>query len=184
MKRLKPDCLLFQTSAGEQIPCSAEWVTLELIGENAGLVDPEVIQHAAAAVLHYFKYELHRDFVSVAEFASALERALRALGLSIFADAEPSALRVEESNLPELMQKAGGNCELFFFPHLRQELQRRLDESPQIVRFNGLRPCVKQLAGADRWSRRCEVMSDQIVDYLRTCCQSDPRSQACTLVVL
>jgi hypothetical protein len=66
---------------------------------------------------------------------------------------------------------------------LRQELKRQLGESPQIVRFNGLRPCVKQLAGANRWSPRCENLSDQIVDFMRTCLQSDTRSQACTLVV-
>lgn len=184
MKQLKTDCLIFQTNCGEQIPCSSEWVTLELIGEHAALVDPEVIRHAAAAVLHYFKCELQRQYVSVAEFAAALDRALRGLGLSIFADAELPPLRVQESNLPELMKSAGENGELFFFPHLRQQLQRHLQESPQIVRFNGLRPCVKQLAGADRWSRRCEQLSDQIVDYLRTCCQSDTRSQRCTLVVL
>ena len=106
------------------------------------------------------------------------------MGLSIFADAEPAFLRVLESHLPDLMKSAGENCELFFFSHLRQELQRQLEQSPQIVRFNGLRPCVKQLAGASRWSRRCELLSDQIVDYLRTCCQADTRSQACTLVVL
>ena len=141
------------------------------------------IRHAAAAVLHYFKEELHRQFVSVAEFAAALERALRAVGLSIFAEAGPASLRVLDSHLPELMKSAGGNCELFFFPQLRQELQRHLEQSPQIVRFNGLRPCVKQLAGANHWSPRCENLSDQIVDYLRTCWQSDTRSQACTLVV-
>jgi hypothetical protein len=183
MMRLKKDCLIFQTNCGQQIPCSAEWVTLELIGDAASLVDPDLVQHAAAAVLHYFKEELHRQFVSVAEFAAALERALRAVGLSIFAEAEPGPLRVLDSHLPELMKSAGQNGELFFFPQLRQELRRQLEESPQILRFNGLRPCAKQLAGANRWSPRCENMSDQIVDYMRTCWQSDTRSRSCTLVV-
>lgn len=183
MTQLKKDCLIFQTNCGQQVPCSAEWVTLELIGDTASLVDPELIRHAAAAVLHYFKHELHRQFVSVAEFAAALERALRAVGLSIFAEAEPASLRVLDSHLPELMKSPGENGELFFFPQLRQELQRRLEESPQIVCFNGLRPCVKQLAGANRWSPRCENLSDEIVDYMRTCWQSDTRSRACTLVV-
>jgi hypothetical protein len=183
MTQLKKDCLIFQTNSGQQISCSAEWVTLELIGDTADLVDQELISHAAAAVLHYFKHELHRQFVTVAEFAAALERALRTVGLSIFGVAEPVSRRVLDSDLPELMKSAGESCELFFFPQLRQELKRQLGESPQIVRFNGLRPCVKQLAGANRWSPRCENLSDQIVDYMRTCLQSDPRSHACTLVV-
>jgi len=183
MMRLKKNCLMFQTKYGQQVPCSAEWVTLELIGDTTDLVDRELIRHAAAAVLYFFKHELHRECVTVAEFAAALERALHAVGLSIFGVAEPVSRRVLDSDLPELMKSAGESCELFFFPQLRQELKRQLGESPQIVRFNGLRPCVKQLAGANRWSPRCENLSDQIVDFMRTCLQSDTRSQACTLVV-
>ena len=183
MAQLKKDCLIFQTNCGQQIPCSAEWAAFELVGDAASQVDPEQIRHAAAAVLHYFKQELNRQFVSVSEFAAALERALRAVGLSVFAEAEPFPVRVLDSQLPELMKSAGENGELFFFPQLRQELKRRLEESPQVVRFHGLRPCVKQLAGASHWSPRCENLSDQIVDYLRTCWQSDTRHRACTLVV-
>ena len=183
MAQLKKDCLIFQTNCGQQVPCSAEWVTLELIGDAASLVDPDLIRHASAAVLYYFKHELHRQYVSVAEFAAALERALCAVGLSIFAEAEPGSLRVLDSQLPELMKSAGETGELFFFPELRQELKRRLAQSPRIVRFNGLRPCVKQLAGASHWSPRCESLSDQIVDYMRTCWQSDAQSHTCTLVV-
>ena len=183
MTRLKSDSLILQTNTGEQIPCSAEWVTLELVGDIADIADPEAIRHAAAAVLHYFKHELHREFVSVAEFASALERTLRAIGINIFAEADTPPLRVSESDLPALMKGAGENCELFFFPQLRQELLRHLDDAPNVMRFSGLRPCVKQLAGAGRWSRRCETLSDQIVDYLRTCLHSDARSKTCTLVV-
>ena len=88
MIQLKSDCLLFQTNDGEQGPCSAEWVTLELMGEGASLVDPEVVRHASAAVLHYFKHELKRQFVSVSEFALALEKVLRNFGLSVYADFE------------------------------------------------------------------------------------------------
>jgi hypothetical protein len=175
--------LIFQTHCGQQVPCAADWVALELAGDAASLVDPELLRHAAAAVLHYFKAELRRQFVSVAEFAAALERALRSVGVSIFAGGGPASLRVLDSQLPDLMESAGEHGELFFFPQLRRELARRLGESPQIVRFNGLRPCVKQLAGADRWSPRCENLSDQIVDYIRTCWQSDTRSRACALVV-
>ena len=39
MTQLKKDCLIFQTNCGQQIPCSAEWVSLELIGDTADLVE-------------------------------------------------------------------------------------------------------------------------------------------------
>jgi len=75
--------LIFKTSEGEEIPCSAEWVTLELMGEAAVNVEPELIRNASAAVLHYFKDELNRTFVSISEFADALEKVLRGLGFQV-----------------------------------------------------------------------------------------------------
>ena len=189
MIQLKTDCLVFQTNDGEQIPCSAEWVTLELMGEGAELVDPEVVHHASAAVLHYFKHELQRQSVSVGEFAIALEKVLRSFGLSVYADcqAQPrrAPVRVLESNLTDLAGSAANDgFELLFFPRLRQELKRKLDQSPNVLRFHGLRECVKQLAGAARWNRRCQSIHDQIVDFLRSCWETEPAGRSCALLVV
>jgi hypothetical protein len=191
MIQLKTDCLIFNTHDGEQIPCSAEWVTLELMGEGADFIDPEVVQNASAAVLHYFKHELQRQSVSVGEFAIALEKVLRSFGLSVYADhpSQPHAVsmppRVLESNLIDLASQATKEgFELLFFPHLRQEMKRQLDQSPNVLRFHGLRDCVKQLAGADRWNHRCQRLHDQIVDYLRSCWETEPARRACALMVV
>jgi hypothetical protein len=191
MIQLKTDCLIFNTEDGEQVPCSAEWVTLELMGEGADLVDPEVVHHASAAVLHYFKHELQRQSVSVGEFAIALEKVLRSFGLSVYADhqpqtpVEPAPRRVLESNLNELASHAASEgFELLFFPHLRQELKRQLDQSPNVLRFHGLRGCVKQLAGTERWNGRCQSLNDQIVDYLRSCWETEPARRSCALMVV
>jgi len=189
MIQLKSDCLIFETHDGEQIPCSAEWVTLELMGDGAQAVDPEVVHHASAAVLHYFKYELGRQSVSVGEFAIALEKVLRSFGLSVYADhqtqpgANPAPLRVVELNLNDLASNAQG-FELVFFPQLRQELKSKLDQSPNLIRFHGLRDCVKQLAGAGRWNRRCQSLDDQIVDFLRSCWETEAARGSCTLMVV
>jgi hypothetical protein len=191
MIQLKSDCLIFQTNDGEQVPCSVEWVTLELMGEGAQLVDPEVVHHASAAVLHYFKYELGRQSVSVGEFAIALEKVLRGFGLSVYADHQPeppynaAPPRVVESNLKELASNASGHVfELVFFPKLREELKSKLDQAPNVLRFHGLRDCVKQLAGADRWTHHCQSLDDQIVDFLRSCWETEPARHSCTLMVV
>jgi hypothetical protein len=191
MIQLKNDCLILQTDNGEQIPCSAEWVTFELMGEGADLVDPEVVRHASAAVLHYFKHELQRPSVSVGEFVQALEKVLRSFGLSVSADsklqppAPPAPPRVLESSLKDLASSAAGEgFELLFFPQLRQELRRNLDQSPSVLRFHSLRDCVKQLAGAQRWCQRCQMLQDQIVDFLRSCWETDPARRSCALLVV
>jgi hypothetical protein len=187
MIQLHPDCLIFETSAGESIPCSAEVVTIELVGDSN--LDPQIVREAAAAVVYYFRQELGRDNVSVEEFSNALQKILCRLGYKVSSpdpDTFDGADEFDEfaiANLPELATSAGKGCELFFFQRLRAELRTRLQTTPRVVRFQGLRSCVKQLAGRQRWCPRCQTLSDQIVDYLRECFTNE-QANDCNLVVV
>ena len=190
---LRPDCLVFRTADGENIPCSAHEVTVELMSDCTEWLDPDMVEHAAGAVLHYFKSEKGQDAVSVAEFSEALERVLRGLGLNVKASdnaetsvAEPESLlppRVVEADLQQLAGEANLGCELVFFPRLRDMLRRELDGTPLLLRFRGLRACVKQLVGAKRWGPHCQALNDQIVDYLRGCLGAEKSGSKCALIV-
>ena len=186
MIQLHPDCLIFETSAGESIPCSAEVVTIELVGDSN--LDPQIVREAAAAVVYYFRQELGRDNVSVEEFSNALQKILCRLGYKV-SSPEGAGVNADEfdefaiANLPELATSAGKGCELFFFQRLRAELRTHLQTTPRVVRFQGLRSCVKQLAGRQRWCPRCQTLSDQIVEYLRECFTSE-QANDCNLVVV
>lgn len=190
MIQLHPDCLIFQTSSGENIPCSAETVTIELVGEST--LDPEIVREAASAVVYYFKVELGRDHVSIEEFSRALEKVLEKLGYEVSAGEDVHSGAGGEGaeeipqvtlNLPELASACGKGFELIFFQRLRNELREQLATHPRSVRFQGLRSCVKQLTGARRWSDRCQKLSDQIVDYLRECYAVEGPAD-CNLVVV
>jgi hypothetical protein len=184
MIALNSDCLLFQLQNGESIPCSPDMIAIEIVGEANGLLEPETLRHAAASVFHYFKTELAREVVTIGEFSLALEKALLCLGYSIHAQ-EPGGPAPEpnDADLARLASEAGDSLELLFFPRLRDELRDRLRASPRLVRFRGLRVCVKKLAGARRWSSRCEQLQDQIVDYLRGCLTAETEKANCSLVV-
>ena len=190
---LRPDCLVFRTADGENVPCSAHEVTVELMGDSAEWLDAEMVEHAAGAVLHYFKSEKGQNTVSVAEFSEALERVLRGLGLDVKASDHSEtpvtksppmpAPRVVEADLEKLTEGSSFGCELVFFPRLRDALRRELDGTPLLLRFRGLRGCVKQLAGAKRWGPQCQALNDQIVDYLRGCLGAEKSGANCALMV-
>jgi hypothetical protein len=186
MIKLHSDCLVFETAQGEQIPCSAESVSVEMLGDACAVIDPEVVRAAAAAVLHYFRHELGRESVTVAEFVAALKTALDGLGFSLTENpAKNSApANVAETDLCGLVSDSDKAFELAFFPRLREVLGEQLNASPALLRFTGLRPCVKQLAGAQRWCQRCEKLSDQIVSYLRECLSTRTPATHCALVVV
>ena len=187
MIQLHPEYLIFQTSQGELIPCSAESVTIELIGDASSLLDPEVVKEAAAAVVHYFKHELDRETVSVTEFSKALERVLNCFGFNVVTTTgtkeTASNLRTSESDLGELVGDAVTQFELAFFNNLRVEFRKQVQSSPDVLQFVGLRSAVKQMVGAKRWCHRCEALSDQIVAFLRECLIMESGSLAPALVV-
>jgi hypothetical protein len=181
MIALRNNCLLFQLVNGESIPCSAEMIAVEIVGTPECPLEPEMLRHAAASVFHYFKVEMERESVTVGEFSLALEKVLLHLGYAIHAGGPDADIR--DTDLARLIHEAGDGLELFFFPRLRDELRDHLRQSPRVVRFRGLRGCVKQIAGARRWSLRCEQLQDQIVEFLRQCMSSEAEKPACALVV-
>jgi hypothetical protein len=184
MIALHNNCLIFELHNGESVPCSPDMIAVEIVGEAHGWLEPETLRHAAASVFHYFKTELARDVVTVGEFSLALEKVLHRLGYSIHAH-EPGCSPDESpaADLARLARDTGDGLELFFFPRLRHELRDRLRHGPNVVRFRGLRRCVKQLAGARRWSRRCDLLQQQIVEYLRGCLTAETAPNDCALVV-
>lgn len=192
MIQLHSDCLVFKLANGDSIPCSVEQVTVELIGDAADSLDPEIIRHAAAAVLHFFKHEQGRDYVSLNEFSEALEHVLKSFGLAISKDAKPvnktvgsnvgDIGNVVSTDLRKLAADSGKGFELNFFPCLRKEMEAQLGKTPKVIYFTGLRSCVKQLVGAKRWNFKCQNLNDQIVEYLRECLNREPHRD-CALVV-
>jgi hypothetical protein len=184
MIALAADCLLFEMATGERIPYSADMVSVELGDSTTGMFDSEFVGDATKAVFHYFKHELGRHSVSVVEFEGALQKVLSDLA----ATAQPSPMlnsspRVLECDLCGLALESGPGRELLFFPRLRVELQRSLRQSPRVLRFRGLRACIKHLTGARRWSRRCRTLEGEIVDYLRECLRAVPAPVDCALIV-
>ena len=182
---LRDDCLVFEMNNGDKIPCSASSVTVELMGSAVELLDRDVVEHATAAVLHYFRHDLQRTEVTLSEFTEALEVALRGLGLNVTCDTPAKKPeRLAHSDLRRLAAEAGKAFELGFFSRLREEVRKEVQLSPQLIRFFGLRNCVKQLAGARRWCPRCEQLSDHIVEFLRSSVTQENPSQPCGLLVV
>lgn len=198
MIHLRPDCLVFELTTGEQVPCSAEEMALELVVGPGQWVDPEVLRNAAAAVLHYFKAELGRTSVSVAEFSTALRSTLSKLGFTVTDPAgaatvpspapesiTPGPSREEDqADLDTIQQNSGDAGELHFFQSLRADLTGRLEHMPRVIVYRGLRRCAQRLCASRRWTHRCQATSDQIVDYLRACLQRAGAEGRCVLCVL
>jgi len=181
-----PNLLYFEMEGGVSLPLVPQMISIELLGGAAELFDSEFVKQASEAVFYYFKHDLKRATVSVGEFAEALEKVLRGFALRVRASPSEKPTwppRVLESDLGHLARETGPGCELFFFQRLREELRRHLREKPSVVRFRGLRGCVKVLLGLQRRGPRCRVLEDQIVNFLRHCAAADASPVDLSLVV-
>ena len=178
MIALASDCLLFRLPSGEKVPLSADAMRFELTGSSAKLFDPDVVKQAAHAVFYYFRHDLRMDTVTLGQFAQALEKVL-----SGFAPGRPAGSGVLQSDLDQIAAEFCAGCELFFFPRLREELRKQLQQSPQELHFGGLRGCVKHLAGMQRWGERCRELHERIVEFLRSCLRAEAETGECALLV-
>ncbi len=184
MIQLNTDCMNFGGSDGEMIPCSAEKISIELLGSSMEHLDPEMVTNAALAVMHFFKHDQGRESVSMGEFSEALEKVLRSMGLDIkAAHAKPNDQVVGHADLLKVAVNAGSGFELAFFKSLQEELNEQLRENPKVVVCKGLRCSVKFLLGAKRWNMACQQLNDQIVHYVRRYWETMDISRRCTLVM-
>ena len=170
MIRLHPDCLIVKAVSGESIPCQAESITLQLLGLDLEWIGEDLIQHVAAAVLHYFKEQQGQETVSVAEFTEVLEKVLKNFGYSLKGGnlcQEPQL--VKGADLNDLIRESDEGTELAVFSRLQKEMKRMLKSAPEELRLVGLRDCVKRVLHAQRWGKRCQALYDQIVFFLRRC---------------
>lgn len=181
MITLAEGCLLFELQSGESIPYSPDMLTVELMGDTSQWFDTDFVKQAAKAIFHYFRHDLRRESITVGEFAEALEKVLSGFKQT---PEEPSDIPgVRESDLHRLACESGDGCELFFFPRLRDELRQQLQSNPRMVRFHGLRDCVKQLARAQRWTVRCQNLEEQVVGFLRQCLSTEAGQSEFAMVV-
>ena len=180
---LSSDYLLFELASGERVPFSADKVCVELMGDESGPFDAVFLEQATKAVFHFFQHELGRDTVTLGEFSGAMEQVLRSFLRDRKRPEEAlGAAPMAETDLSRLLAEAG-HTELLFFPRLRAELRNQLQASPHLLRFRGLRDCVKQLAGAERWSPRCQDLQERLLDFLRACAAVDRAGKDCALLV-
>ena len=187
MIQLHTDCLVFETSDGETIPCSAEDVTVELLGDAARELEEQIIEEASAAALYYFKQELGRKVVSVAEFTLALERILRGFGYKvkpIHDESTTTSAREAETDLHNLAHQAGEGLEMVFFCTLRNQIHADLHGKPELLRVKGLREAVHKLTGTKNWGPRSQKLNDQIVDYLRHIVSEHQQEAKLTLMIV
>ena len=147
MIALASDCLLFEMAAGESIPVFRR----HGLGGTGGRHGRSCSTRSSSATPPRRSFITSNmnwagKTVSAGEFAGALEKVLRGFAAHRAAGRPGQPGRRAGIAICAGWRMTPGRAgELVFFPRLRAELRRHLQQGPRVLRFRGLRGCVKQL---------------------------------------
>jgi hypothetical protein len=121
----------------------------------------------AEAVSAYLMAREGDRVVAAGELRRIVLAVLGMLGCEEIARAYQLGRQRVEIRLDELAARSGAGFELEFFQQLDAALAAVRNDAMRQVRVEGLRDCVLQLRGAQRWGTGCRTMAEDIVGHVR-----------------
>ncbi|MGI9239217.1 MAG: hypothetical protein ACR2RV_00360, partial [Verrucomicrobiales bacterium] len=153
----------------EVVQYDARWLedSIMAAAERAGHEDWWIATDIAKGIIEYLRQRYPSNTISVEELYEKISRALDVLGWDDVAaelQVGPPPLRI---SLAEIAKEAGDGFELAFFQLLRERLAETCVTGAQQVQCYGLKPGVKILRRARRWGGRCQILAEEIAEFLR-----------------
>lgn len=164
------DCLpLIELPNGQAVCFEQDWLVRSLAraASKAGYSRWWLAEHVAESVTEYLRTQREINILPVDELSTAVKAALEVIGYrEVAGHFEAGRPRVRVS-LVELARDAGAGYELAFFELLTQRIRQLLAENVSDFEFVGLNSCVRRLSGMKSWSRSCETLRSEIIDFTR-----------------
>ena len=117
----------------------------------------------------YLRERFEATVITLSELFGKLRATLEMLGFQDIAARLVDQVPPMRVSLTEIARKASaGTYELDFFRALAQLFSEAGKQDGGEVHADGLRDAVRLLCGTSRWSRRCEVLRQEIVTFVQS----------------
>ncbi len=137
------------------------------MAERAGHSDWWLAESVAAAV-HAYAIKCRSDGVIPSrEIVEIVVAVLSTLGFEKISEAYAGDEHSAAIHLNDLAAPTGAAFELDFFRRLDVALEAAANHRLSAIEVDGLRACVMQLRGAQRWNSGCRQLAEEIVEYVR-----------------
>jgi hypothetical protein len=174
---------LVQLDDGRCVAFQRDWLLRGLAhaGAKAGYSKWWLAEHVAESVMAYLMLQFEENTITIPALTQAVASALQVIGYAEVAAHFAPGLPGATVSLEEMAQEAGTGYELFFFQRLAGKLQTLLDSGTTYFDLVGLAPCVKRLRSRKCWSRECEALRSEIVDFVRNQTEHAPGANEITV---
>ena len=126
------------------------------------------IAEIRSGIVEYLETKCPLKLLQIEDLYDRMKRMLIKIGCERIAEnLKPLAPPVTVS-LVRAALEAGAGYELAFFESLRVELEDLRSAGAEEIRFSGLRECVLILRCTSKWDKRCETVSREIEEFLRS----------------
>ena len=142
-------------------------LSIQNVAEGVGQPDWWLAESIAAAV-HVYATRCRKDGVILSsEISEIVASVLSMLGFEEISAAYAKDERRTAIHLGDLSARVGAAFELEFFQQLDRALGVVANRRLAVLQVDGLRVCVMQLRGAQRWTASCRKFAEEIVGYVR-----------------
>lgn len=124
-------------------------------------------EDVAKGMILYLQKRFRRNTITLQELFDKIAKTLTTIGFQDVADKlqpTPPPLRI---SLIDLAREAGSGYELVFFELLRRQLSDLESIGAGQIDCSGLKRCVKHLRGTKRWSKDCDLLEKEIVEFVQ-----------------
>ena len=160
---------LVQIDTGRAIAFERDWLlrTVVQAAAKAGYQKWWLAEHVTESVVSYLTLQFEQNVISIPELVKAVQSVLQVIGYAEIAPHFVPGLPGARLSLVELAREAGTGYELLFFQRLGGQLRSLLGSGTTYFELTGLAPCVKQLRSRKSWSRECDALRTEIVNFVR-----------------
>jgi len=126
------------------------------------------IDDVIEGIVHYLENKCPLRVLTIEELHARVRRMLERIGCGAIAQNLPLISPPVTLSLKRAAKEAGNGFELAFFNQIHDEIEDLRIHGVKELCFTGTRDCVKMLRGVERWTTPCELLHNEILDFLKT----------------
>lgn len=163
---------LIQLEDGEVLAFEPPWLIRALgrAAREAGYPHWWLAEHVAQGITDWLRTESTGTVIGLPQLVQGVRSALEVIGYpEVATHFAPGQPRFHVS-LVEVAERAGDAYELAFFELLKREISGLVlrADGPCDFELRGLDPCVRMLCHRKVWTRECDALRDEIINFVRS----------------